>query len=139
MDGGSLTLRYDAGSLLLEGGDDEYRQRLPGCRFDPRVNRHRTEGRHYRPIVEMLRADKVAYVDQVREYQPVVWELRSDREPYPHQIEGLQTWWRQRGEGVVVLPTGTGKTFLAMLAIQKAGRPALVVTPTIDLLNQWYG
>jgi superfamily II DNA or RNA helicase len=39
---------------------------------------------------------------------------------------------------VVVLPTGTGKTFLAVLAIYRAARPALVVTPTIDLLNQWY-
>ena len=28
---------------------------------------------------------------------------------------------------------------MAMLAIEKAARPALVVTPTIDLLNQWYG
>ena len=37
-----------------------------------------------------------------------------------------------------MLPTGTGKTHLAMLAIQKAGRPTMVVTPTIDLLNQWY-
>ena len=38
-----------------------------------------------------------------------------------------------------MLPTGTGKTFVAILAIQKASRPTLVVTPTIDLLNQWYG
>ena len=38
-----------------------------------------------------------------------------------------------------MLPTGTGKTFLAILAIHHVGRPALVVTPTIDLLNQWYG
>src|SRR5206468_11134537 len=43
------------------------------------------------------------------------------------------------GRGLVVLPTGTGKTFVAVLAIARAGRPALVVTPTIDLLNQWYG
>ncbi len=39
----------------------------------------------------------------------------------------------------MVLPTGTGKTFVALLAIAKTARPALVVTPTIDLLNQWYG
>ena len=39
---------------------------------------------------------------------------------------------------MVVLPTGTGKTHLANLAINKARRPTLVVTPTIDLLNQWY-
>src|SRR5437868_6912670 len=43
-----------------------------------------------------------------------------------------------RVEGGIVLPTGTGKTYLALLAIQRAARPALVVTPTIDLLNQWY-
>src|SRR4029077_17205332 len=30
------------------------------------------------------------------------------------------------------------KTFVAVLAIAKAGRPCLVVTPTIDLLNQWF-
>jgi superfamily II DNA or RNA helicase len=35
------------------------------------------------------------------------------------------------------LPTGTGKTFAAILAIQKTQRPALIVTPTIDLLHQW--
>ena len=45
----------------------------------------------------------------------------------------------QGGRGVVVLPTGTGKTYLAILAIHRAARPALVITPTIDLLNQWYG
>jgi superfamily II DNA or RNA helicase len=39
---------------------------------------------------------------------------------------------------VVVLPTGTGKTHLANLAIEQAGRPTLVITPTIDLMNQWY-
>jgi superfamily II DNA or RNA helicase len=59
--------------------------------------------------------------------------------PFPHQTEAVDTWWRERGQGVVVLPTGTGKTFVAVLAIAKAARPALVVTPTIDLLNQWYG
>src|SRR5213078_4713921 len=37
-----------------------------------------------------------------------------------------------------VLPTGTGKTHVALLAISKAGRPSLVVTPTIDLLRQWH-
>jgi superfamily II DNA or RNA helicase len=37
-----------------------------------------------------------------------------------------------------VLPTGTGKTHLANLAIEKAKRPTLIITPTIDLMNQWY-
>ena len=49
----------------------------------------------------------------------------------------MNTWWRHGGRGVVVLPTGTGKTYVALLAIQHVGRPSLVVTPTIDLMNQW--
>jgi superfamily II DNA or RNA helicase len=64
--------------------------------------------------------------------------LHDLRRPFPHQSEALETWWRAGGRGVVVLPTGTGKTFVAILAIHRAARPALVITPTIDLLNQWY-
>ena len=52
----------------------------------------------------------------------------------------VAAWWKGGGgRGVVVLPTGTGKTFVAILAIQHIGRPTLVVTPTIDLMSQWYG
>jgi len=139
MEDSQLQLRYDGGSIVLEGGAVAIRESLPGCRFDPRIGQYRAEARFYRPIVEALRQRKIPYTDSARAYEPAQWNLKSDREPFPHQIEGLETWWRSGGQGVVVLPTGTGKTFLALLAIQKVGRPALVVTPTIDLLNQWYG
>ena len=53
------------------------------------------------------------------------------------QVEGWPAI--ARGESTLILaPTGTGKTHLANLAIEKAQRPTLVVTPTIDLMNQWY-
>ena len=80
----------------------------------------------------------IPYTDAARAYEPTPWSIRIDKEAFPHQTEGLEAWWKAGGRGVVVLPTGTGKTHLANLAIEKAGRPALVVTPTIDLLNQWY-
>ena len=66
------------------------------------------------------------------------WRLQVAKEAFPHQVEGLKAWWDAGGRGVVVLPTGTGKTHLANMAIERAGRPTLVVTPTIDLMNQWY-
>ncbi len=135
----TVQLSFEGGSILLEGGAAELLEKLPGCRFDSRTGQHRAEARHYRAIVEQLRRDKIAYTDKARTYEPVAWTLTDEREPFPHQTEGMETWWRQRGQGLVVLPTGTGKTFLAMLAIRKAARPAIVVTPTIDLLNQWYG
>jgi superfamily II DNA or RNA helicase len=112
--------------------------RLPHVQYDARAERHRAEGRHYRALVEHLRRERIAYTDEARAYQPTPWTLRASRDPFPHQTEALDTWWNAAGRGVVVLPTGTGKTFLAVLAIARAGRPTLVVTPTIDLLNQWY-
>ena len=133
-----IQLAFDGGTLVVTGGTPEQRAKLPGLRFDQRTSTDRAEGRHYRAIVERLRALKLPYADNARGWQPTPWKLRSERKPYPHQSEAVDTWWRAGGRGVVVLPTGTGKTFVAMLSIAKAGRPAIVVTPTIDLLNQWY-
>ncbi len=39
---------------------------------------------------------------------------------------------------MVVLPTGSGKSYVAEMAIASAQRSALVVAPTLDLMNQWY-
>ena len=39
---------------------------------------------------------------------------------------------------MVVLPTGAGKTLVACLAIDDKRRATLVVTPTLDLVRQWY-
>lgn len=133
-----LRLLYDAGTLIPSGGDPALLATLPGCQLDPRSQVWRAEARHYRAIVERLRLDRIPYKDEARAYEPVAWQIHDRRAPFPHQREALEDWWQQQGRGIVVLPTGTGKTYLAILAIEKAGRPALVITPTIDLLNQWY-
>ena len=58
-------------------------------------------------------------------------------EPRPYQDEAIASWARQGGRGVVVLPTGAGKTMVAMMAVARAGVRTLVVVPTIELLQQW--
>ena len=63
--------------------------------------------------------------------------MTTDRAPRPYQLDAVSAWSKTR-RGVVVMPTGTGKTFTAFLCIEKVGRPTLIVTPTIDLMNQWY-
>lgn len=133
-----VNLQFDGGTIIVTGGDTATRNQLPGVAFDPRTHSDRAEGRAYRRIVEYLIAHKIPYTDSARNYQVATWNLQSSRTPFPHQQEAVATWWKARGQGVVVLPTGTGKTFTAMLAIQKVQRPTLVVTPTIDLLNQWH-
>jgi superfamily II DNA or RNA helicase len=139
MEPAPLHLAFDGGTLVVSGADPDLLAGLPGCRLDPRSGGYRAEGYHYRAIVESLRARKLPYKDEARSYQPTSWRLRSELKAYPHQAEGVEAWWQNGGRGVVVLPTGTGKTFLGLLAITRAARPALVITPTIDLLNQWYG
>src|SRR4051812_7771526 len=138
MDGAPIHLTFDGGTLVVSGAEPEILATLPNCRLDPRSGGYRAEARHYRSLVEYLRRHQFPYQDAARSYQPTTWNLQAGRDPFPHQTEGLDAWWKAGGRGVVVLPTGTGKTFLAVLAIQRAARPALVVTPTIDLLNQWY-
>jgi superfamily II DNA or RNA helicase len=123
---------------VVSGGEPSFVLSLPGVRRDERTNQYRTEARYYRSLIETLRTQKVPYTDNARKYDPVVLKQASGRSPFPHQSEALDTWWRTGARGIVVLPTGTGKTFLAMLAIERAGRPTLVVTPTIDLLHQWH-
>jgi superfamily II DNA or RNA helicase len=135
---GPLRLLFDAGTLIVKGLGEGDEPGLPGVRYDFRTKVFRAEAIWYRTLVEEIRKQGISYADDARAYQPTAWELQVSKEAFPHQVEGLQAWWHAGGRGVVVLPTGTGKTHLANLAIEKAGRPTLVITPTIDLMNQWY-
>jgi superfamily II DNA or RNA helicase len=60
------------------------------------------------------------------------------RNPRPYQTEALGAWRAAKGRGVVVLPTGAGKTHVACLAIDDRRRSTLVLAPTLDLVRQWY-
>jgi superfamily II DNA or RNA helicase len=136
-----LLLTHDRGTVIVSGGPPGFAYpSLPGVLFDPRTNTYRAQGRHYRAIVEHLLREKLPYRDEARGWanQDAGWKLTSTRDPFPHQREAVEAWQKTGRRGVVVLPTGTGKTFVAVMCIARTNRPALVVTPTIDLMNQWY-
>src|SRR5581483_5275578 len=57
--------------------------------------------------------------------------------PRPYQAEALASWRAAGCRGVVVLPTGAGKTFVGALAIASVRTATLVLVPTLDLLGQW--
>src|SRR5437764_14814528 len=111
----AVRLAFEGGTVAVTGELATRLDTLPGVRHDPRSGSYRAEGRFYRAIVERLRELHIAYQDEARAYQPSAWKVQVAREPFPHQSEGLETWWQSGGRGVVVLPTGTGKTFLAVL------------------------
>lgn len=57
--------------------------------------------------------------------------------PRPYQAEALDAWRAAKQRGIVILPTGAGKTVLALMAIQQLALRSLIVVPTIELLYQW--
>jgi superfamily II DNA or RNA helicase len=55
----------------------------------------------------------------------------------PYQEAALWAWELAQRRALVVLPTGSGKTRLALAAMARAGSTALCLVPTRVLLAQW--
>ncbi len=132
-----VTLSFLAGTVELRDWP-EGRPLPPSCRWDDRTRCHRAAALAYADIVRDLVTGKTPYADEARRYTELATGARVHREPRPYQTEALAAWRAQRGRGVVVLPTGSGKSHVALLAIDDKRRSALVVAPTLDLVRQWF-
>jgi superfamily II DNA or RNA helicase len=129
-------LRWDRGTLLLEGfpPDD-----VPeGFVFDTRVGLPRAPAIRYADVALDLHRRKIPYVDEARAYANLDREHARDRVPRGYQVDAVEAWVNAGRRGVIVLPTGAGKSFVAELCIARAGRSALIIAPTLDLVGQWY-
>ncbi len=133
-----LTLRFDAGTLEVRGLPPEARLLAPWCTWDPRSRSHRADAMDYAPVVLALREAGRPYEDEARAFERLALRARAHRTPRPYQQEALQAWLRAGGRGLVVLPTGAGKSHVAVMAIEARPRPTLVVAPTLELVRQWY-
>jgi superfamily II DNA or RNA helicase len=112
---------------------------LPGCVWDARSACFRAEARAYSQLIRALVRSKTPYEDRARRYTELATGALVQRAPRPYQAEALVAWEQRRGQGVVVLPTGAGKSQLGVMAIDKKRRSTLVVAPTLDLVRQWHG
>jgi len=130
-------LTFDRGTLLLHP-PPRGKAWVDYATWDDRVEKFRIPGMHYRPLVEVLQASEVDFIDDAKEFIPLELVSSFEMEPYPHQQEALLAWKLAGRRGVVVLPTAAGKTYLAQLAMQATPRSTLIVVPTLDLMHQWY-
>jgi superfamily II DNA or RNA helicase len=131
------TLTYDRGTLLLHPPPPG-KAWIDYATWDDRVERFRIPAMHYRRLVEVLSAQGPPLLDKAPEFGPLSLAPALEMTPYPHQRAALAAWLAAGSMGVVVLPTGAGKTYLAQLALQAIDRSALIVVPTLDLMHQWY-
>jgi superfamily II DNA or RNA helicase len=68
---------------------------------------------------------------------PPQWRPVLSLVPRSYQLQALTAWHEHLGRGVVVLPTGAGKTVVALMAIERLAARTLIVVPTLELLAQW--
>ncbi|MDR5671945.1 DEAD/DEAH box helicase family protein [Halalkaliarchaeum sp. AArc-GB] len=137
----AIELRYRDGTIHLADGDEEHSpdlESLPGVEPDPRSGGFRAPASRYADLREALKERGLPSDDRVFDARGErLLDLSTDYRLREYQTAALEAWEDAGRRGVIELPTGSGKTVIAIAAIAAVGRPTLVVVPTIDLLNQW--
>jgi superfamily II DNA or RNA helicase len=140
-----VRLAYEDGTVRVEGPADVL-PALPGVEDDPRSGTARAPAYRYRDLRRALAGrDRDAEVEVEVEVEDRV--LRADAERdlalsttyrlREYQEAALEAWRGNDRRGVIELPTGAGKTVVAVAAMAELSVPTLVVVPTVDLLEQW--
>ena len=132
-----MRIRFDRGTLLFEelNGYQGVRE-LPGVLWDPRVRAYRAPACRYREIVTELKSAGVRFSDGVSGRRPISGRFHG-LELRPYQVAALDAWELADRRGVVVLPTGSGKTRMAIAAMARARTSTVCLVPTRVLLDQW--
>ena len=133
----TVTLAYDAGTIELTSDreSDPALADLPDVSYDPRSETARAPAVDYAAIRDVLRRRGADVDDRV--FEPASVSLSTSYELRAYQRDALEAWLDATCRGVLELPTGAGKTVIAIAAMARLSLPTLVVVPTIDLLEQW--
>lgn len=132
-----LTLKFESGTLILEGAGEN--ESVPGAFvWDTRTKHFRAPAYKYREIFTELYQSKIEFEDSAKNYSEFDFKQKFQIAPRPYQTAAIEAWKQNKRTGVIVLPTGAGKTHAATMAIEMCGRQTLIVVPTLDLMNQWY-
>lgn len=137
-DGSPIELVFDRGSLLVSPPPAEAAGAFPPSylHWDDRVGAYRGLAIHYRALVGLLTRGNFSFSDRARDYPEIPLRAKGAPPPFAHQLEALQAWSRGK-RGVAELPTGAGKTRVALLAMAEVGRGTLILVPTLELVSQW--
>lgn len=127
-----ITVSFEKGTLIVKSAF-----KLPHTVWDTRSGGYRCLGMFYTDLMEYLKLSGLEYDDAVPDVAPVphltckvTLRLRD------YQKAALNAWLRTKS-GVLVLPTGAGKTVIGIKAIAALNVPTLVVVPTLELVKQW--
>jgi len=137
-----ISLSFNRGTLILAGVGREKLSEIFGPSFwawDSRVGALRCDAIHYAAVRKALAgrfgpsfSDKVLKTCSVHWPKVILPKLR------PSQNEALEAWSKADCRGQIIMPTGTGKTEVALAAMARKKIASLVVAPVRDLMYQWH-
>ncbi len=128
-----VKLLYDRGTLIIKG-----QYGTPFSVWDDRVDAFRAPAYRYADIKAFLMKSGIEFEDDVLNLLPVDRLLgKKEIKLHRYQEEALKFWFASGLRGVIVLPPGSGKTIIAMKAMERLQEPSLIVVPTLPLLDQW--
>jgi len=131
-----MRIRFDRGTLVLEAElDGEDPGALAGAAWDHALRAWRIPAEQYAALIARLAGAGVRISDELRSRSTAMtWTLPALRW---YQEAALAHWQAAGARGVIALPTGAGKTLIAIAAIARLGVAALCLVPTRLLLDQW--
>ncbi|MFX0204125.1 MAG: DEAD/DEAH box helicase family protein, partial [Candidatus Hodarchaeota archaeon] len=137
-----ISLSFNRGTLLLTGPTRKDLSDTCGLcvwRWDNRVGAWRCDAIHYavicKTLLERFGAD---FSDEVMKPACVSWPRVELPKLRPEQTEALAAWNQAGCRGQIIMPTGTGKTEVALAAMARTKTATLVIAPVRDLMYQWH-
>ncbi|CAN5772791.1 DEAD/DEAH box helicase family protein [soil metagenome] len=121
-------LTFDRGTLLIDAPDD-VAEAVPGALWDPRTRVWRTPAWRAPEAVFALPTAQSPWPDE-----RVTLRSPSLRD---YQRDAVAAWILAKRRGVIVLPTGAGKTRTAIAIAAEVARPTAILCPTRALVEQW--
>ena len=108
---------------------------IPGAAWDHELRAWRLPAEEHAALARRLAAENVRISDELHDRSlRLAVSLPALRW---YQEAALARWEAAGGRGVIALPTGAGKTLVALAAIARLGVAALCLVPTRVLLDQW--
>jgi superfamily II DNA or RNA helicase len=134
-------LTFSAGTLLLEGVHSFGGPPAIGSGvtwlWDSRVHAWRCDAIGYPSLRTDPQFTALRISDAVPAWSRVTWPKQELHKLRPDQQRAVACW-SQTGRGVIVMPTGTGKTEVALHLFARSAISTLVVSPVRDLIYQWH-
>lgn len=125
-----IVLGYDRGNIVARGGP------IPHGKYESRSGFYRAPAFRYGEIIEHLEGEEIRFKDEVYEGLSCP-RLTSGIKLRDYQEKALGAWREAGHRGLIVLPTGAGKTIIAMKAVEELREATLIVVPTLVLADQW--